>query len=86
MSVRETFDKIEEGDTVRFNNMGMPHDYTVDSIFGTGDDKEIFFGLGLEGLTLVIINDKVNYEKRARAYPSGWTTNDIITELEIIED
>lgn len=85
MSVKETFHEIEEGDVVRFDYMASSHDYTVDSIYGEGEDKEIFFGLGLERLILVIINGKVNYEKRARGHPWDWTVNDVIHNLKIVE-
>lgn len=84
MSVRETFDNIEEGDIVRFAYDACSHDYTVESIHGTGNEKSIWFGLDLEGLELVIINNKVSYKKRARAHPPGWTVNGVIKELEII--
>ena len=85
MTVKETFHEIEEGDTVRFSHMGVSHDYTVEMINGTGEDKSIWFGLNLEGLELVIINGKVSYEKRARAHPPGWTSHDVIKELKIIK-
>lgn len=86
MSVRDTFEKIKKDDIVRFNHMGVPNEYTVDSIYGTGENKEIFFGLDLECLTLVIINGKVNYQKQARGHPWGWKTNDVINKLDIIEN
>jgi hypothetical protein len=85
MTVRDTFDNIKEGDIVKFSPIGMEHEYKVDMVHGSGDDKVVSFGLNVENLKLVIINNKVNYEKRARRHPWGWTSNDIIKELKIVD-